>query len=79
MGGRVPFWHNFFPKEKTQVFHSGVDGFSVTCEGGELCWRPMVTTHWPKLLHHYGYDTENRWAAHVHTSHRHMMTSYDVI
>ena len=37
------------------------DGFGVRCEGGEACWRPMLTTHWPQLLEHYGYHVESRW------------------
>ena len=36
------------------------DGRGMVCEGGEVCWRAMVTTHWPRLLEHYGYRTENR-------------------
>ena len=38
----------------------GKDGFGVTCEGGEMCWRPMVTTHWPRLLNLTGYNTDGR-------------------
>ena len=37
------------------------DGWSVTCESGEVCWRAMVTTHWPKLLEQYGYSTKSRY------------------
>lgn len=36
------------------------DGFGVRCEGGEVCWRPMVTTHWPRLLNYTGYSTTGR-------------------
>ena len=36
------------------------DGFGVKCDGGEACWRPMVTTHWPRLLRHFGYTVESR-------------------
>jgi len=36
------------------------DGFAQMCEGQELCWRPMVTTHWPRLLNYTGYSTEGR-------------------
>ena len=43
-----------------EVVRSGVEGWVVECEGGEVCWRPMVTTHWPKLLQHYGYSIEER-------------------
>ena len=39
---------------------AGQDGWGVVCEGGEMCWRAMVTTHWPKLLDHYGFPTKNR-------------------
>ena len=41
------------------------DGFGVRCEGGEACWRPMLTTHWPQLLEHYGYPMESRWGTHT--------------
>ena len=36
------------------------DGFGVRCEDGEVCWRPMVTTHWPRLLNYTGYGTAGR-------------------
>ena len=43
-----------------EIFPSGEeDGFSVMCEE-DVCWRAMVTTHWPKLLRYYGYQTESR-------------------
>jgi len=38
------------------------DGFGMKCDGGEACWRPMVTTHWPRLLRHFGYIVESRSA-----------------
>lgn len=37
----------------------GVDGFGVVCEE-DVCWRAMVTTHWPKLLRNHGYEMESR-------------------
>ena len=43
-----------------RVVRVGRDGFGVKCDGGEACWRPMVTTHWPRLLRHFGYITESR-------------------
>ena len=39
------------------------DGFLVTCENGEVCWRPMVTTHWPHLLKSYGFHLDGRSAS----------------
>ena len=42
------------------VWRGASDGWSVMCEAGEVCWRAMVTTHWPKLLEHYGYSTASR-------------------
>ena len=42
------------------IREAGQDGWGVVCEGGEVCWRAMVTTHWPKLLQHYGFPTKNR-------------------
>lgn len=38
---------------------AGVDGFGVMCEE-DMCWRAMVTTHWPKLLQNHGYEMESR-------------------
>ena len=38
---------------------AGVDGFGVVCEE-DMCWRAMVTTHWPKLLRNHGYEMESR-------------------
>ena len=43
------------------VWRGDSDGWSVMCESGEVCWRAMVTTHWPKLLEHYGYSTKSRY------------------
>ena len=43
-----------------RVVRMGRDGFGVKCDGGEACWRPMVTTHWPRLLRHFGYVIESR-------------------
>jgi hypothetical protein len=43
-----------------RVVRVGRDGFGVKCDGGEACWRPMVTTHWPRLLRHFGYIVESR-------------------
>lgn len=37
-----------------------INGWSVMCESGEMCWRAMVTTYWPKLLGYYGYTVANR-------------------
>ena len=37
----------------------GVEGFGVVCED-DVCWRAMVTTHWPKLLRNHGYEMESR-------------------
>ena len=45
-----------------RVVRVGRDGFGVKCDGGEACWRPMVTTHWPRLLRHFGYVIESRSA-----------------
>ena len=42
------------------VHRSWEDGFAMTCEGGEMCWRPMVTTHWPRLLNYTGHATVGR-------------------
>ena len=42
------------------VTRSGPDGFAQMCKGQELCWRPMVSTHWPRLLNYAGYSTEGR-------------------
>ncbi len=36
------------------------NGFRLKCENGEVCWRPMVTTHWPRLLNHSGLTMEGR-------------------
>ena len=36
------------------------NGFRVQCEDGEVCWRPMVTTHWPRLLSHAGVNMDGR-------------------
>lgn len=47
-------------KTSVRVWRGGSDGWKVTCETGEVCWRAMVTTHWPKLLDHYGYSTDSR-------------------
>lgn len=43
-----------------RVVRVGRDGFGIRCDGGEACWRPMVTTHWPRLLRHFGYIVESR-------------------
>ena len=43
-----------------RVVRVGRDGFGVKCDGGEACWRPMVTTHWPRLLRHFGYVVKSR-------------------
>ena len=43
------------PRGSVEVYRGGGDGWRVKCEGGEVCWHAMVTTHWPKLLNHYGY------------------------
>ena len=42
------------------VWSGGSDGWSVMCDSGDVCWRAMVTTHWPKLLEHYRYPVKNR-------------------
>lgn len=42
------------------VWRGGSDGWRVMCKANEVCWRAMVTTHWPKLLEHYGYSTSSR-------------------
>lgn len=36
------------------------DGFGVKCENGEMCWRPMVTTHWPRLFSYAGIAMDGR-------------------
>ena len=36
------------------------DGFGVRCDRGVACWRPMVTTHWPRLLRQFGYFVDSR-------------------
>ena len=43
-----------------RVVRVGRDGFGVKCDDGEACWRPMVTTHWPRLLRYFGYIVESR-------------------
>ena len=43
-----------------RIVRVGRDGFAVKCDRGEACWRPMVTTHWPRLLRHFGYVVESR-------------------
>ena len=43
-----------------RIVRVGRDGFGVKCDRGEACWRPMVTTHWPRLLRHFGYVMESR-------------------
>ena len=43
-----------------RIVRVGRDGFGVKCDGGEACWRPMVTTHWPRLLRHFSYIVKNR-------------------
>ena len=49
-------------KGQIEIFPSGEEeGFGVMCEG-VMCWRAMVTTHWPKLLRYYGYQMESRYA-----------------
>ncbi len=61
-GGRGSYWHDLsdVSDEKIQIFRTAKDGFDVRCER-EMCWRPMVTTHWPRLLQHYGNQTEGRY------------------
>ncbi len=60
---KASYWHDLsdLPDEKIQVFRTAKDGFDLQCEN-ELCWRPMVTTHWPRLFHYYDYDMEGRLA-----------------
>ncbi len=41
-------------------FRSDEDGFAVYCEDDSYCWRPMVTTHWPRLLKLYNVTLEKR-------------------
>ena len=36
------------------------DGFSIRCDKGVACWRPMVTTHWPRLLRQFGFSVDSR-------------------
>ncbi len=36
------------------------NGFSVTCEDGEMCWRPMVITHWPRLFNYSGQSMDGK-------------------
>ena len=37
------------------------NGFRVKCGLGEVCWRPLVTTHWPRLLNYSGVSVEGRY------------------
>lgn len=48
-------------KMDVRVWRGDGDGWRVTCDTGEVCWRTMVTTHWPKLLEHYGRPTQSRY------------------
>lgn len=48
-------------KMGVRVWRGDGDGWKVTCDNGEVCWRAMVTTHWPKLLEHYGRPTQSRY------------------
>ena len=66
------------PQGGAFVWRSGEDGWRVVCKGGEVCWRAMVTTHWPRLLEHYGYSTESRCLESVldilpHNTHVHVL------
>ena len=45
---------------KVWITRINEDGFDVRCDAGEVCWRPMVTTHWPRLLEHYDYILAGR-------------------
>lgn len=47
-------------EEKPFVYRRSIDGLAMEC-GGNFCWRPMVTDHWPKLLRHYGYPVKSRF------------------
>lgn len=44
-----------------RVLRQRGDGFALKCDGGEACWRPMVTTHWPRLLKLFGFSVESRF------------------
>ena len=37
------------------------NAFRLKCESGEVCWRPMVTTHWPRLFNYTGYNMDGRY------------------
>ena len=38
------------------------DGFQLKCGyNREVCWRPMVTTHWRRLLNYTGYSTDGKY------------------
>ena len=65
-GSQVSYWHDLLDvsDEKIQIFRTAKDGFDVRCER-EMCWRPMVTTHWPRLLRHHGYNMEGRCVIYI--------------
>ena len=46
---------------EVRVLRQRGDGFALKCDGGEACWRPMVTTHWPRLLKLFGFSVESRF------------------
>ena len=46
---------------EVRVLRERGDGFAVKCDDGEACWRPMVTTHWPRLLRQFGFPVESRF------------------
>ncbi len=44
-----------------RISHRMEDGYRVKCGyNREVCWRPMVTTHWPRLLNYTGYNMDGR-------------------
>ena len=57
------YWKDLLAREgKPVVLRSNSDGLGLQCGGdGDLCWRAMVTHHWPKLLRHYGYSVKSRY------------------
>ena len=46
---------------EVRVLRQRGDGFALKCDGGEACWRPMVTTHWPRLLKLFGFTVASRF------------------
>ena len=58
---------------EVRIFRLRRDGFFLKCDNGEACWRPMVTTHWPRLLRQFGFSVVGRFVKMLHV---HVYTMY---